>query len=185
MKKIITLNDIEFAENCLKLSTLAKDCKPSLYIAIATGGVYVAEKMGLDHFALISSSRNNKTKKSKKIVQYMIKILPRWINNFLRQIEFKIQLSKWDNTNRNIIIDADTINELKKLDPDSTILIIDDAIDSGNSLIQIIEEIKKINQNIKIKSAVIVVTEKEKAKYLPDFYLYENVLIRFPWALDA
>lgn len=185
MKKVITLSENKFHSDCQKLFYLTKDCNPLLIIAVATGGIYVVEKMGLENFQTINSSRNYKSTKSKQIVKKIIKMMPNLVNNFLRNIEYKIQLSKLDNKDRKVEIQNDTLRKLEILPKNSTILIVDDAVDSGNSLLQIIQRIKSINNSINIKTAAIVVTDKNKTQYLPDFYLYENVLVRFPWALDA
>ena len=64
-----------------------------------------------------------------------------------------------------------------------SILIIDDAIDSGKTMFVVNENIKRRFPKAKIKIAVISWTLNESI-IKPDFYLYKNILVRFPWSLD-
>ena len=64
------------------------------------------------------------------------------------------------------------------------ILIIDDAIDSGDTLSAIVETLKKTNPKAKVATAVLTETTKNPA-IRADYTLYRNqTLIRFPWSND-
>ena len=63
------------------------------------------------------------------------------------------------------------------------ILIIDDAVDSGKTLFVINQYIKSLDSKIKVKNAAITITQKSPL-ILPNYYLYKNTLIRFPWSYD-
>ena len=66
-----------------------------------------------------------------------------------------------------------------------SILIVDDAVDSGKTLKTIVDEVRKKYLTAEIKTAVITVTTKQPI-ILPDYYLfYNHTLIRFPWSADS
>lgn len=64
------------------------------------------------------------------------------------------------------------------------ILIIDDAIDSGDTLYAVIKSLTDVNPSARIKVAVMTVTTSDPVVYA-DYSLYRNhTLIRFPWSND-
>lgn len=64
------------------------------------------------------------------------------------------------------------------------ILIIDDAIDSGDTLFGVINSLKEVNPRAKAMVAVVTVTTS-RPRVDADFHLYHNrTLIRFPWSDD-
>lgn len=66
----------------------------------------------------------------------------------------------------------------------SRILLIDDAIDSGNTIWQAIRALKEMNPALTVDTAVITQTATSP-RMKPDFTLYSNgTLIRFPWSED-
>ncbi len=63
------------------------------------------------------------------------------------------------------------------------ILLVDDAIDTGSTVLAIKNFINSVNQNSTVKIAVLTTTHKEP--YIEaDFALYNRVLLRCPWAED-
>lgn len=64
------------------------------------------------------------------------------------------------------------------------ILVIDDAIDSGDTLFAIAETFRKTNENANLRIAVLTETT-EAPRIRADYSLYRNkTLIRFPWSSD-
>ena len=64
-----------------------------------------------------------------------------------------------------------------------SILIIDDAIDTGRSMFVVKNNLKTLFPNAQIKTAVISWT-LENSIEKPDYYIFKNVLVRFPWSKD-
>lgn len=64
-----------------------------------------------------------------------------------------------------------------------TILVVDDAVDSGATMQAVVGAVKKANPAAHVVTAAVVVTTKTPV-VRPDFHLYDKVLIRFPWAHD-
>ena len=65
----------------------------------------------------------------------------------------------------------------------SKILIVDDAIDSGMTMSVVQQAILLFDSSATVKTAVIVKTLKYQF-FKPDFFLFNEVLIRFPWSKD-
>lgn len=64
-----------------------------------------------------------------------------------------------------------------------SILIVDDSIDTGATVLAIQNVIKSLNPHIIIKVAVLTVTHK-KPYIEPEYTNYTRTLLRCPWAED-
>lgn len=65
------------------------------------------------------------------------------------------------------------------------ILIVDDAVDSGATLLAVVEAVRIDMPGAEVRSAVITQTTPSPV-ITPDYTLYNNrTLIRFPWSMDA
>ncbi|WP_336367060.1 phosphoribosyltransferase family protein [Marinobacter sp. C2H3] len=64
------------------------------------------------------------------------------------------------------------------------ILIVDDAVDTGTTVLSVKRSIQRINAAAEIRVAVITVTMKA-SRSIADYYLYSEQLVRFPWSVDA
>lgn len=189
---VYTLGQKKFKKSCVELSTKVSDSGflPDVVISIATGGDYVAENMkdslSCDFYSVKKRRSTTKKKESLagRIVFKAILLLPYSITNLLRKIEHY-------HLNRDIPIanvgDVDGTEVIAKFCQKSivkNILIVDDAVDSGNTLLSVIESLKNIfGDSVTMKSAAIVVTTDHSVVY-PDFFLYKNALVRFPWSKD-
>ena len=72
------------------------------------------------------------------------------------------------------------IDQIKKTE---RILLVDDAIDTGSTVLAIKNFIHTIDANIEVKIAVLTTTHKEP--YIKaDFSLFKRVLLRCPWSED-
>lgn len=157
-------------------------------IGIASGGIPVANLLTkyLNNIpvAHVRASRTTTSMKSASMIKELILRLPRPVLNLLRVIEHFVQVRNPTGVDRNVSVDADT---LKLISSQSVrnILIIDDAVDSGRSLVQVVNFIRKHNLNCHIATCAVVVTSLRRTSHKPDYFKYSDVLIRFPWAADA
>jgi hypothetical protein len=162
---------------------------PDLVIGVMTGGAEVVATM-IEHggswhaCGYISASRPSSTVKKARFAG-MISHLPRKINNLLRGMEHLVRLSSFRKKRvvsaRNIEL---SIELLDLINMANRICVVDDAIDSGSSLLQISNAIYKIKPEAVIYTAVIVQTFPQPV-LIPDITLFQDVLVRFPWAIDA
>ena len=193
--KIITLDKDDFFEHCNKL--LHKiDClnQFNIIIGIERAGMHILnyalgdinKKNNSIYFGSLRIQR--RTTITKNNIKFL-HIFPYCILNTLRKFErvclmLIIYIKGFFNIKGgNIIYIGDALKkEIEKL-TSGKILIFDDAIDSGDTILESIKIIKQINPRLDIKIAVITVTRK-MTKLKPDYSLYDSVMIRFPWSLD-
>ncbi|MDM1072536.1 hypothetical protein HX001_08540 [Empedobacter brevis] len=166
-----------------------------LVVGIKEGGIPIAKMVvkqlqkessaKIDFVSVTCQRPSTKRKKSNQLIkitlQKSFKILPQSILNKLRVIEYKYLLHKAENNSREITFPDNF--DWKVYDK---ILVVDDAVDSGNSLRSVLEKIEQeiIIPKTNIISLTVVVTNKESV-IVPDYYLYSDILIRFPWSLDG
>lgn len=166
-----------------------------LVVGIKEGGIPIAKMVvkqlqkessaKIDFVSVTCQRPSTKRKKSNQLIkitlQKSFKILPQSILNKLRVIEYKYLLHKAENNSREITFPDNF--DWKVYDK---ILVVDDAVDSGNSLRSVLEKIEQeiIIPKTNIISLTVVVTNKQSV-IVPDYYLYSDILIRFPWSLDG
>ncbi len=127
------------------------------------------------------------TKRKNGIVGKLLKILPLPLLDLMRMAEsYALSLRKVKGSiPSSMELDMPeglevTLDEISR----PSVLIIDDAVDSGATLSAIIEALRKRNPDVIIRVAVITVTTGNPLVQA-DFALYRNkTLIRFPWSSD-
>ncbi len=187
---VLELNNIEFSQVCNELGGMVVKSNycPDLIVGIATGGMIVANeiknsgKFERTNFISIISRRPLTKVKGKIGLEKVLKVFPVWVNNYLRILESNFrQLALKKNSKRTVEMSDESTSLIKAA---KRLLIVDDAIDSGITLYSVIERIHEINKSLEIKTAVITVTWK-KPVLKPDFQVYSQLLVRFPWSADA
>lgn len=193
--KVLTIsqNELKNLSHTL-LSMITKDqFTIDMVIGIATGGIYISspikeqlakEKWHGKYYEIKLSRQSTETKKILKLKGILTK-LPYFILNFLRKLEvfmFENFKAKEYNSSKENKVDLSDglINDIKN---SHSILLVDDAIDTGSTILAIKNVIKRINPNVTIKTAVLTVTHK-KPYIEPDYTLFKRVLLRCPWAED-
>lgn len=193
--KVLTISQNELKNLSYKLLSMIKKDQIStdIIIGIATGGVYVSsqiqkkltkENWGGQYYEIKLSRQSTETKKTLKLKRILTKF-PYFILNILRKLEVflfeNFKAKEYNSSKENKVhLSNDLINNIKN---SNSILLIDDAIDTGSTILSIKNVIKRINPNITIKTAVLTVTHK-KPYIEPDYTLFKRVLLRGPWAED-
>lgn len=127
------------------------------------------------------------TKHKGRFFSKIMKRLPIWLLDLMRMAEARILAFRHDSASppplRDIEADSDLKTRIATAErPD--ILIIDDAIDSGDTLYSIIHALKNMNPDARITIAVMTQTTANP-RVRADYTLYDNrTLIRFPWSND-
>lgn len=191
---VITLNKSEFEQACDYLALkLAESGDITALIGVRSGGATVAklvfgyfEKHGkkLEYYEA-GASRYATAAKNSGSMKKLFKYLPTFFLDWLRVAEHYIvtlRMKLSDDVKRNVHLDSGLVDYLANLDA-GRIIIIDDAIDSGATVKILLDEFYSINPLLEYKIAVLVVTKNVPLVY-PDFYLYQDVLLRFPWSSD-
>ncbi|WP_390225275.1 phosphoribosyltransferase [Brenneria goodwinii] len=189
--KVITALETDFHDLCDELSLLVKkNYTPDIIVGIATGGEVVAQSLS-KHFKvpliIIKRQRNLTKYKSKFHLSKFLPYLPRSLNNFLRICEIKFNEKRflfhnklWDPCD--VILKSGDVSLLSGV---NKILIVDDSVDSGSTMVDCIDFIRLYaDETAILKTASLNVTFSEPV-ITPDFFLYKDVLIRFPWSNDV
>ncbi|MGB2685079.1 MAG: phosphoribosyltransferase family protein [Olleya sp.] len=187
--KVLTLNTETFEKESLKLISKL-EVNPDLVVGILSGGGHVLEaikqhpNVKSSLFEVVTLQRQS-TNVKQRFLKPVLSILPYSILNWLRILEsnsVKAKISNLDleKLQDNIIV-FDTVNTIAK--PIKNMLIIDDAIDSGKTMFVVKSNLQQKFPKAKIKIAVLAWTI-DSSIIKPDYYLYNNTLLRFPWSND-
>ncbi|MDE6533024.1 MAG: hypothetical protein K2M27_05775 [Muribaculaceae bacterium] len=189
--RVVTLSDDGFRETCRRLaeSCLGSGIRPDCVAGICTGGWIVAREMSR-HFpeaSLLSvTSRRPSTDRKGRMVRRVVRILPRFMQDWLRIMESRILAMADDGKAPQDAagLSVDAAESLSAVG-DGTILVVDDAIDSGKTMWRVVEAIRAAAPSAVIRTAAVTVTTGHPL-VVPDVALYnDRTLIRFPWAMDA
>jgi len=193
--KVLTLSSDALTDLSQQLLTIIQkeNIEIDMIIGIATGGIYVSQpiytqlqKEGWEGaYTEIKLSRPSTQKKESLGIKIILTKLPYFLSNILRVLEVKF-LEKFkskvydENKEKHIHFSE---KQIKDIQGAKTLLLIDDAIDTGTTMLALKNVIQAINPEIIVKTAVLTVTHKHP--YLePDYTLYKDVLLRCPWAMD-
>lgn len=151
-----------------------------LVIFIAKGSYLIGKELSeLNNVPLLEIFATRKGSKLKKVVSPFLKLLPKKILIKLREKEMN---STYHETNNDRTVSFDE-NIYSRYTDKNKILLVDDSIDSGNSIILTKNEIKKYFKDAEIKVAVFNIMNKATVR--PDFCVYENTMICGPWSNDS
>lgn len=185
--KVVTLAGLDFRDACGRLAAkVSQVYVPDLVVAIATGGVHVADAM-YDAAAAVPRAdvclrRQSSGRKDRAGLLFAIlRHLPVRVTDWLRIAEARRLARRSPAAPRRIILDPDVRRAVGKA---SRVLIVDDAVDSGCTLRDVVAAIAAEPGDRQVRSAVITVTTDFPVA-VPDFALYrDSTLIRFPWSKD-
>jgi len=171
------------------------DERPDLLVGIPTGGRFVAEAMnhaasGAIPICTLTCRRpSTRLKYTTGIVRSLLSRLPRAVLDRLRLIEHRL-LTRTSSHRAATSRQFDQ-RELAAFDEwiaragkTPSVLVVDDAVDSGVTLLEVLKTVRQHAPTARVRSAVITVTSDTPLVY-PDFALYYGQLCRFPWSVDA
>lgn len=181
-RKVITLNYSQFEHHCYKLEELvrAENFCPDMVVGIRTGGQLIAELMFADVPHSEVTLRRPSSKAKFSFLNHIFRALPYWALDRLRILEaYLLSRNKAPQPRdvSNIAIE-DAVRQAHK------ILIVDDAVDSGQTLEAVTRAISQAAPEADVRTAAITVTTNSPM-VMPDTFIYNDLtLIRFPWSLD-
>jgi uncharacterized protein len=190
--KVHMLNKSDFSSVCSRLARkIEVDIKPDLVIGIPKGGAVICRQMFLSGFfknvcyGEVSYQRVTTKYKKEMKIRWLLKRLPIQVNNLLRILESTVREIKHESfrgrySNGQPICEMKTEELIRK---SSTIVVIDDAVDSGETILKVSNMISEINATAMVKTAVITKTFKNPLLH-PDITIFCDVLVRYPWSED-
>jgi hypoxanthine phosphoribosyltransferase len=193
---VVSFDQDSFDEACAALMHLVlQDARPDLLIGIRTGGVHVAQSMakalGFSLPVLSVTCRRSSTAAKSRLgpLKMLIARLPRVLVDRMRVIEHKILTQKPSRARfETFTFDPAELAVLddwvRAADPNPSIVVVDDAVDSGTTLALVLDAVARRSPGAILRSAVITVTT-EGPMVMPRYTLYRRQLCRFPWSLDG
>ena len=181
--ELVELSLKSLEEVSLKLAKkINEDFDYDLVIFIAKGsyliGKTIADYKNVPLLEIKAVRQGNSLKNKLKNV---LKILPKPVKKVLRNIEVKSDVHT-KNVSRKI--ESNEKNWNKYLDK-KRIVLVDDSVDTGNSMKQCAQTIKKYFKDSEVKIVALNFLEKSKQVIDVDFALYNDKLLEGPWSNDS
>jgi len=185
--KVITLSIKEFNQKCSELIAKIDFC-PDIIIGVQNGGVIVLnefkglEKFDAARFEEVKIQRKSNFKNN-LFIKIFLKYIPLAIADRLRIHEHNQIKSGLKSLTKERLSKLQINHNISSDKSPKKILLVDDAIDTGATMFTVRNNIAKIFNDCQIKIAVISWTIEESI-VKPDFYIFKDVLVRFPWSKD-
>ncbi len=156
--------------------------KYDLVIFIAKGSYLIGKDFSdFNNCSLLEISASRKGGNLKKILRPLLNLIPNKLKVYLRKKEMDSNVHS-SNSDRNVCFNENIWKNHKQC---KRILLVDDSIDTGYSVLLAKSEIEKFFKGSDIKVAVLNYFEKAKDIFIPDYYLYKNTIIKGPWSNDS
>ena len=153
-----------------------------LVIFIAKGAFLIGKDLSeYNKSKLIEVFATRKGNKFKNLFKLILKILPSCIKKNLRQLEIKSGIHK-KKAERKVSFNE---NVWKKYENKNKILLVDDSVDTGNSINLTKNAIEKFFKDAEIKVAALNVFDEGLKNSHIDYYLYNNTMLSGPWSDDS
>jgi len=192
--QVVTLNEEALAKASRDLwsSVERSGFRPTHVVGIVTGGAVVVDRMRAAlpqdvRTVTVSLSRPGTAIKRRSASDRLLSRLPYAVTDRLRVWEARILARRNGNGAEKPSPDlsppdADALGQIAET-PDSRVLVVDDAVDSGRTLAAVAGRLRDKTGEDRVKTAVIVQTQPD-VTCRPDYRLYDGVLCRFPWSND-
>lgn len=179
-----------FNEACDELyaSAVSSYGVPDLVVGIATAGVYIAnriETLQPDVQVLVVRRQRSSTPAKKRLLARLVSTLPSAVNWQLRRFESWLAEKRFARRSDESPTGAPVSYEGPRgQEQPESVLIVDDSVDSGETLRAVVAFITERYPTASIRTAVLA-TSFVRPGYNPDVVLRKRVMLRGPWSLDA
>lgn len=172
---------IEEAKNkSLELKKIVlDDYQYDLVIFVARGSYSIALILAEGTSPVVEIIASRKANKIKTIISPLLVLIPKRLAVFLREKEAKASFHDKDNE-RNVQFSRDIWNKYKD---SKKILLVDDSVDSGHTIIESKKAIEEFFPEATIKVAALNIMAKSIVPI--DYYIYFDVLLKGPWSNDS
>lgn len=156
-----------------------------MVVYIARGGYLIGETIaGYFNVDNIGIHAEREGGKLKELISPILKCLPQSIKLSLRKIELASGVHK-EYKERKIYWDNSDVC-LQILKNKKNILVVDDSVDTGYSMISVVHEIcRDVGEDVTIKTAAINYWSKSLSVIRTDFFNYKDTIIQTPMSKDS
>ena len=162
---------------------IKKEYQPDLIVYVAKAGYLIARPMkNVFDVPLVGISATREGNSLKEIVGPLVSLLPNFVRNFLISMELKSNTHD-RNTERKICFHQSFENIHQ--DSIQKIIVVDDSVDTGHSMKQVVDAISNKMNHVQIKVAGLNVWDKSEDVIKTDFALYRNTVIKTPMSKDS
>jgi uncharacterized protein len=165
--------------NALAEMICSSDFKPEHILYIERAGLYcahtISRRLQISASGIQAQRSANHLKENCRLV---LRWMPRPVSHTLRKMEIASGLHN-KNMDRRI--------SFKQEEPprDRNILILDDALDTGYSMLAVQQHLVQQGYELtRIKTAVLTVTG-QRAVMEPDYFVFRQTIVTFPWSYDS
>lgn len=153
-----------------------------LVIFIAKGSYTIGKELAdYNNTKLIEIKATRKGNFLKEKLKKVLNVLPSQIKDTLRDIEINSNIHG-KISERKIIYDEKI---WKQFIDCKKIILVDDSVDTGNSMKQCKEEVSRFFKCSEVKIAALNVFSKSEDIVKTDYYLYKNIILKGPWSNDS
>jgi len=185
--RVITLNNNAFKKKCSELIEKI-DFQPDLIIGVQNGGAFVLNefkisgKFGGADFEVVKIQRKDNFKNN-FFAKLFLKYIPLKLADKLRVYEHSQVMDSLRSLTEKQLLSLEINSDIDHQKAPKSILLVDDAIDTGSTMFVVKNNLARIFGDCQIKTAVISWTIPESI-VKPDFYIFNDVLVRYPWSKD-
>lgn len=182
--KYIELSRKDIEEQCKDWAKeIQKSYKPDLIVYVAKAGYLIGREMkDVFNVPLVGISATREGNALKEVVGPIVSRMPNCVRNILISLELKSDTHS-KNAERKIHY-HEGLEEMKSSNIQS-ILVVDDSVDTGHSMKQVVDAIHSLFGDVEIKIAGLNVWDKSRSIIDSDFALYKNTVIKTPMSKDS
>ena len=161
---------------------IQKEFKPDIVVFISKGAFQIGNEISkYCNVSLLEIYAQRKVGSIKSFLKIFMKLIPASIKKKLREKEIKTNIHE-KNTDRNVYFEERKWGKYKKV---KNILIVDDSIDTGNTMIQVKEKVQEYFKDCNIKIMSFNTFTKSENIIKTDYYIWKDTMLNGPWSNDS
>lgn len=178
----IELSIEELKDQSKELAKLISvDFQPDVVVFIAKGSFLIGYEMSnFFNTPLVECFAVRKGNKFKQYVSPILKCFPKKLKKYLRERELQSGLHSFS-SDRHVYIS----NQKNAIENATNILVVDDSVDTGYTVKEVIHYLTNNFSKGNIKVAALNYFDQSVAIFQIDYFLYTNCMLQGPWSKDS